>query len=123
MVFKRWKKIEEDFSGMKDGQLVFDISKVHEICDNIVYDMIHYPELREDPKRLRLLYLAQLMCLVYVPCEYGITKIQKLRIGMQITHKLLDKIHQDLVWWKNQDKMFTNQQTQPNRIKDFHDEN
>jgi len=25
---------------------------------------------------------------------------QKMKIGMKITHKLIDKIHHDLVWWK-----------------------
>ena len=58
MMFKRWKKIEEDFFKLKDGEAEFDMSKMPEICDNIVYDMIHYPELREDPKREQLLRLA-----------------------------------------------------------------
>jgi len=48
MMFKRWKKIEEDFNVNKNPDNMFDLSKLPEICDNIVYDMIHYPELRED---------------------------------------------------------------------------
>jgi hypothetical protein len=75
MMFKRWKKIEEDFYKKKkdQDQGVFDISKLPEICDNIVFDMVHYPELRDDPKRDRLLRLAKMMCMVNVPSEYGVT--------------------------------------------------
>jgi hypothetical protein len=79
MMFKRWKKIEEDFYKKKKDQTegVFDISKLPEICDNIVFDMIHYPELRDDSKRDRLLRLAKMMCMVNVPSEYGVTDSQK----------------------------------------------
>ena len=74
MMFKRWKKIEEDFlKKKKNNKNVFDISKLPEICDNIVFDMIHYPELRDDAKRDRLLKLSKMMCMVNVPSEYGIT--------------------------------------------------
>ena len=104
MMFKRWKKIEEDFFVNKCEGDMFDLSKLPEICDNIVYDMIHYPELRADKQREKLLRLAQLLCMVNVPCEYGITNAQKCKIGMQITNKLIDKIHGDLVWWKNLDQ-------------------
>jgi len=53
-MFKRWKKIEEDFTvkTKENGDEYFDISKFGEICDNIKYDMIHYPILREDENRL-----------------------------------------------------------------------
>lgn len=59
LMFKRWKKIEEDFliKG-PDGQDLYDISKLPEVCDNIKYDMIHYPELRDDLERDKLLRLA-----------------------------------------------------------------
>ena len=56
LMFKRWKKIKEDFlKHDDDGQIHYDISKLPEICDNIKYDMIHYPELRNDPQREKLL--------------------------------------------------------------------
>ena len=58
-MFKRWKKIKEDFLKKDDnGEICFDISKLPEICDNIKYDMIHYPELRNDSKRDKLLKLS-----------------------------------------------------------------
>ena len=60
LMFKRWKKIEEDMVKQKreDGSCLYDMSKLPEICDNIVYDMIHYEQCRTDEKRVRLLKLA-----------------------------------------------------------------
>ena len=58
-----------------------------------------------------------------VPFQYGITYNQKLTVGMQITNKLLDKIHSDLVWWKKQDYHNPFQeQKKVNSKSDFHDE-
>lgn len=73
-MFKRWMKIEEDFiiKGKDGAEDTYDISKLPEVCDNIKYDTIHYPEL-QDKKRDKLLRLAQLMCMINVPFEYGIT--------------------------------------------------
>ena len=118
-MFKRWKKIEEDFLIRgPDGEELYDISKLPEVCDNIKYDMIHYPELRDDQMRDKLLRLAQLMCMINVPFEYGITTSQKIKIGMKITHNLIDKMHHDLVWWKN---LNSNESKRQN--EDFEDEN
>lgn len=73
-MFKRWKKIQEDFVISEKGQEdKFDMSKMGEICDNIKYDMLHWPDVREDPQRIRLLQLAQLICKINVPFEYGMT--------------------------------------------------
>ena len=50
LMFKRWKKIEEDFlTKDTNGEEAYDISKLPEVCDNIKYDMIHYSELRDNP--------------------------------------------------------------------------
>ena len=59
-MFKRWKKIEEDFYKKKDSdsEETYDISKLPEICDNITYDMIHYPDYRINDVRFELLKLA-----------------------------------------------------------------
>lgn len=101
LMFKRWKKIQEDFVIIDDfGEESFDISKLGEICDNIKYDVLHWPQLREDPLRVNLLNLAQVVCMINVPFEYGMTNQQKLKIGMKITHNLIQKIHHDLVWWR-----------------------
>lgn len=74
-MFKRWKKIQEDFEVKKKGEEEpkFDLSKLGEICDNIKYDMLHWPDCREDPQRIKLLQLAQLLCRINVPFEYGMT--------------------------------------------------
>ena len=56
-----------------ESKEMYDISKLPEVCDNIKYDMIHYPELREKLEQNKLLRLAQLMCMINVPFEYGIT--------------------------------------------------
>ena len=79
-MFKRWKKIEEDFYKTKHGdqEEKYDISKLPEICDNITYDMIHYPDLRDQETRFKLLKLAQTICKINVPFEYGITGKQKI---------------------------------------------
>jgi hypothetical protein len=60
LLFKRWKKIEEDFliKNKETNEESFDISKLPEVCDNIKYDMIHYPEVRESEFHLKLLKLA-----------------------------------------------------------------
>jgi len=71
-MFKRWKKIEEDFF-QDDGS--FDISKLPDICDNIKYDIIHNPYLRDLDTRKRVLDLSILLCMITVPFEYGVNKI------------------------------------------------
>lgn len=65
---KRWLKIKTDYK-QEDG---FDISKIPEICDNIKFDNLHNPE-RINPERLELMEIAQMMCRVIVPFEYGLT--------------------------------------------------
>lgn len=46
-MFKRWKKIQEDFVISEKGEEdMFDMSKMGVICDNIKYDMLHWPEVR-----------------------------------------------------------------------------
>jgi inositol-hexakisphosphate/diphosphoinositol-pentakisphosphate 1-kinase len=39
------------------------------------------------------------MCRVIVPFEYGLTKEQKIDVGLKIVHPLLKKVHKDLLWW------------------------
>lgn len=101
LMFKRWKKIEEDFVVKGDNEK-FDISKLPEICDNIKFEMIHIPDFRNDENRLKLLKLSILMCMIVVPFEYGILDEQKINIGVKITTQLVQKINCDLTWWKTQ---------------------
>jgi len=45
--FKRWMKIAGDFKkeNKSDDSYTFDISKLHDIMDNIKFDALHSPEL------------------------------------------------------------------------------
>lgn len=83
----------------KNKDFDFDISKLPEICDNIKFDLLHNPELVCD-FRLELLDKSQAMTRLLVPMEYGITDQDKVEIGGLIIRPLLDKIHNDLLWWK-----------------------
>lgn len=94
-MFKRWRKLEKDFK-KKDN--TYDISKIPDICDNIKFDVLHNPHLMDD-ERKKLFEIAQLMSQVIVPLEYGVNNEEKLKIGFQIIHHLLHKIHHDLLWW------------------------
>ena len=40
-----------------------------------------------------------MMCRLIVPFEYGLTKEQKIDVGLKIIHPLLKKVHRDLLWW------------------------
>jgi len=111
LMFKRWRKLEKDFM-KKDG--TFDISKIPDICDNIKFDLLHNAQML-DEERKSLFAKVQLLSSIVVPLEYGIKKEDKLKIGFQIIHPLLRKIHHDLLWW-----------TEPNAStahSDFTDEN
>lgn len=99
---KRWKKIANDYV-RKDGE--FDISKLPEVLDNIKFDLLHNPELSSE-FRMKLLSKSQQLCRIIVPMEYGITNKDKIECGRRIIKPLLDKIHHDLLWWKEpQQKM------------------
>ena len=93
---ERWKKIANDFS-LKHGK--FDISKIPEVCDNIKFDLLHNPELTSE-SGLKLLTISQDLCRILVPMEYGITDKEKIECGHKIIKSLLEKIHHDLLWWK-----------------------
>lgn len=93
---KRWKKIANDFVKKND---TFDISKIPEVCDNVKFDLLHNPELASD-FRLKLLAKSQQLCRIIVPMEYGITDKDKIECGSKIIKPLLEKIHHDLLWWK-----------------------
>ena len=43
MIFKRWRKLKEDFFDQKTQK--FNITKVPDIYDNIKHDMIHNKDL------------------------------------------------------------------------------
>ena len=61
MIFKRWRKLKEDFFDHKTKK--FNISKVPDIYDNIKYDMIHNKDLLLllDPNAYEFFKEAELM--------------------------------------------------------------
>lgn len=97
MCLRRWLKIQNDFKSKKKENK-FDISKISEICDNSKFDNLHCPQLLSED-RLELMDLSQLMCRAIVPFEYGLTTEEKIDVGIKIIHPLLNKIHDDLLWW------------------------
>ena len=96
-------KISNDYV-KADGR--YDISKIPEICDNIKFDNLHIPDAIEDNvSRLDLMELSQMLCRVIVPMEYGITTNEKIEVGCQIMKPLLKKVHRDLLWWRDRDRV------------------
>lgn len=92
---KRWMKIKNDF---KKSEESYDISKLPTIYDNIKFDMLHNPE-RSTKAHRELFDLVMLMCRAIVPFEFGMTRKEKIEIGLKTIHPLLKKIHKNLLWW------------------------
>jgi inositol hexakisphosphate/diphosphoinositol-pentakisphosphate kinase len=83
----RWSKLQQNL--YKKGQ--FDISKIPDIYDAIKYDLLHNHHLQLAGAQT-LYVLAKALADDVIPSEYGITPMQKFRIGSCITHKLLVRI-------------------------------
>lgn len=94
LMHRRWSKLEKDFK-LKNGK--FDISKVPDIYDCIKYDLQHNPHTLQFPHGEELYMHAKALADVVVPLEYGITKQEKLTIGLGICTPLLEKIRGDLL--------------------------
>lgn len=74
---KRWMKIANDFK----KTVGYDISKIPEICDNVKFDLLHNPW-RINEESLELMEIAQMMCRVIIPFEYGLTTKDKIHVGL-----------------------------------------
>mmetsp|Transcript_11145 Transcript_11145/g.24921 ORF Transcript_11145/g.24921 Transcript_11145/m.24921 type:complete len:1196 (+) Transcript_11145:120-3707(+) len=101
----RWWKLYHGFvlpqtSGSDDSsKFQYDISKIPDVWDNLYYDMLtHRHYLGEDSCRIAeamvdlLLPLNEWLC----PSEYGISSEEKLRIGVDVTWRLIGKILVDM---------------------------
>lgn len=98
LIYKRWIKIFNDYYDEKKNK--FDTSKIPDIYDNIKYDLIHNQFLRcktTDELFEKSMYLADFIS----PQEYGITLNSKIFIGLKVIKPLLNKIFNDLLWWRN----------------------
>lgn len=88
----RWAKLINDFYDASRDQ--FDPTKIPDVHDAIKYDALHNYAILHG---IRPLYQASRKLADFVvPNEYGILSKDKLRIGRLITHKLLDKIIENL---------------------------
>ena len=93
LIYKRYVKLKNDFFNQKKN--LFDISKIPDIYDNIKYDIIHNKNLINE-SGYQLFDEISLLANFVMPLEYGITKEEKINIGLKIIKPLLKKIHSDL---------------------------
>jgi inositol hexakisphosphate/diphosphoinositol-pentakisphosphate kinase len=78
--FKRWMKIAGDFKKETKQSTTYDISKLHDIMDNINFDVLHNPELTNED-RISLLNHISILGRVVTPLEYGMTAHEKIEVG------------------------------------------
>ena len=93
LIYKRYVKLKNDFYNQKKN--LFDISKIPDIYDNIKYDIIHNKNLINE-SGYQLYDEVSLLANFVMPLEYGITKEEKINIGLKIIKPLLRKIYTDL---------------------------
>uniref|UniRef100_A0A7S4SUP1 Inositol hexakisphosphate and diphosphoinositol-pentakisphosphate kinase n=1 Tax=Alexandrium monilatum TaxID=311494 RepID=A0A7S4SUP1_9DINO len=103
----RWKKllygfvklIDEDKGYRDDGNVTYDTSKIPDVWDNLYYDMLtHRHYLGEQSCRIAEMMVGLIHPLNEWVClsEYGISQEEKLRIGVEVTWRLLGKMLGDL---------------------------
>lgn len=106
----RWNKLfngfaqpDSDVSSPDDKKdeagFKFDMSKIPDVWDNVYYDLlVHRDYLGEEPCRIAEEMVEVLQPLNEWVClsEYGISQEEKLRIGTDVTWRLLAKIVEDL---------------------------
>ena len=93
LIHKRYAKLKKDFFNAKKN--LFDISKIPDIYDNIKYDIIHNKNLINE-YGFQLYEEVSLLANFVMPLEYGITKEEKINIGLKIIKPLLKKMYSDL---------------------------
>ena len=93
LIYKRYVKLKKDFFNQKKN--LFDISKIPDIYDNIKYDIIHNKNLINE-SGFQLFDEVSLLANFVMPLEYGITKEEKINIGLKIIKPLLKKMYSDL---------------------------
>jgi inositol hexakisphosphate/diphosphoinositol-pentakisphosphate kinase len=91
---RRWAKLEKDFK-QKNGR--FDISKVPDIYDCIKYDLQHNVYTLQFAQAEQLYAYAKALADIVIPQEYGLSRHEKLAIGLGICGPLVKKIRGDLL--------------------------
>ena len=94
LIYKRYVKLKNDFFNNKKN--TFDVSKIPDIYDNIKYDIIHNKDLMNN-SAYELFDEISLLAHFVMPFEYGITRDEKINIGLKIIKPLLNKIWSDLI--------------------------
>ena len=94
LIYKRYVKLKNDFYNTKKSK--FDISKIPDIYDNIKYDIIHNKDLMNSDA-YDLFDEISILANFVMPFEYGITRDEKVNIGLKIIKPLLNKIYSDLI--------------------------
>jgi len=99
LMYSRWKKLHRDLYHKRKDR--FDMSKVPDVYDTAVYDMLHnrhfFIQHRKLCSTLDELYgIVKSFASIVIPQEYGMTKEEKLFVASSIGDNLLHKIHADL---------------------------
>jgi len=84
LIFKRWKKLENDFYKPKLG--TFDLSKVPDIYYSIRYDILHSKKMVEANKDLclELFDCSQRLAAFVIPAEYGLDDQERSCTGLAV---------------------------------------
>ena len=92
--YGRWAKLKREFFKPKKG--LFDTTKIPDLYDNAMYDMLHNQHLRL--AALPALYTtARALASYVVPQEYGAQAEDKVKIGTLIGSSMLEKLRLDLL--------------------------
>ncbi|KAF4713516.1 hypothetical protein FOZ62_025714 [Perkinsus olseni] len=92
----RWKKLVQGFLSPPQGE--FDTTKVPDLWDCVYYDLVHH---RNDVPPAALNVLEEMSCYLIPlqnwtsPSEFGIDKEDKIRIGVETSWRLLQKLMND----------------------------
>jgi len=92
--YGRWAKLKREFYKPKKG--LFDTTKIPDLYDNAMYDMLHNQHLQL--KAIPALYAtARALASYVVPQEYGLLPEDKVKIGKCIGSSMLHKLRRDLL--------------------------
>ena len=92
--YGRWAKLRREF--YKSKKATFDTTKIPDLYDNAMYDMIHNQHLRLHA--LPALYVtAKAIASYVVPQEYGAEPEDKVRVGVIIGGEMVTKLNRDLI--------------------------
>ncbi|CAE8642041.1 unnamed protein product, partial [Polarella glacialis] len=99
-LFKGFVRLQDEEKGFHDDDNVsFDPSKIPDVWDNLYYDMLtHRNYLGKESCRLAEMMVGLIHPLSEWVClsEYGISEEEKLRIGVDVTWRLIGKMLGDL---------------------------